>query len=340
MSFEKPPMQAVSHPVQKYEIKRLEPSVSKFLKVLEIDLDRLQRHKLNMEKLLSQENWKGLDKEQVNASRTIQQIKANIREIEKARRQVREEDLAKFDDKVECMKEKAVQSIEAFVAETLPTNSDSFRSSPATPECPSTDMNSTSLPSSLSNHQVQLHSIPDNTEAAASWENLQENLVELNEMIHEFASMVDHQGDQLDHIEDNIDKAQHDVNTGALSLGKAAKYKAAVIPVVGAVIGGVVAGPLGAIAMAKVGALAGAAAGGVVGYIGGNMIKKRQDNITEVEMNNLSQKSSSLSDSSSKEETSAQGSMMPWNWASSKPKEDGANKDTASVQLLQDPCRE
>ncbi|XP_046548928.1 syntaxin-17-like [Haliotis rubra] len=266
MSFEKSPMQAVSHPVQKYPIKRLEPSVSKFLKVLEIDLDRLQRHRLNMEKLLSQENWKGLNKEQINASRTIQQIKANIREIEKARGQIVEEDLAKFDDKVECMKEKAVQSIKAFVTETLPTNSDSCSSSPTTPSCPSADITSTSLPSSLGNHQVQLHVVPHNTEAAASWENLQENLVELNEMIHEFASMVDHQGDQLDHIEDNIDKAQHDVNAGALSLGKAAKYKAVIFPVVGAVIGGVVAGPVGAIAAAKLGGVVGVAAGGVAGH--------------------------------------------------------------------------
>ncbi|XP_046377157.1 syntaxin-17-like isoform X2 [Haliotis rufescens] len=307
MSFEKSPKQAVSHPVQKYPVRRLEPSISKFLKVLEIDLDRLHRHRLNIEKLLVHEDWKGLNKEQINASRTIQQIKANIREIEKARGQILEEDLPTFDKKVESMKEKAVESIEAFVTETVPPNSDSCSSSPSTPSCPSAEITSTSLPSSLGSHQVQLHLVPHNTEAAASWENLQENLVELNEMIHEFASMVEHQGEQIDHIEDNIEKAQQDVNTGALSLAKAAKYKAAILPVAGAVLGGVVAGPLGLLAGAKIGGLA-AAAGGVAGYFSGNMIKKRQDNITEVEMNNLSEKtSSSPSDSSSRDNTSTLG---------------------------------
>lgn len=73
--------------------------------------------------LLVHEDWKGLNKEQINASRTIQQIKANIREIEKARGQILEEDLPTFDKKVESMKEKAVESIEAFVTETVPPNS-------------------------------------------------------------------------------------------------------------------------------------------------------------------------------------------------------------------------
>ena len=37
--------------VHKYPIRRLEPSIKKFLKVLEIDLDRLHRHGINMQKV-------------------------------------------------------------------------------------------------------------------------------------------------------------------------------------------------------------------------------------------------------------------------------------------------
>jgi len=36
----------------KFPIKRLTPSVQKFCKVLQMDLDRLNRHKLNVEKVL------------------------------------------------------------------------------------------------------------------------------------------------------------------------------------------------------------------------------------------------------------------------------------------------
>ena len=36
---------------QKYPIRRLEPSIQKFLKVINIDLGRLHQHKLNIEKV-------------------------------------------------------------------------------------------------------------------------------------------------------------------------------------------------------------------------------------------------------------------------------------------------
>ena len=36
---------------QKYPIRRLEPSIQKFLKVIKIDLGRLHQHKLNIEKV-------------------------------------------------------------------------------------------------------------------------------------------------------------------------------------------------------------------------------------------------------------------------------------------------
>ena len=37
--------------IPKFPIKRLEPSIQKFLKVVEIDLDRLHKHRLNIEKV-------------------------------------------------------------------------------------------------------------------------------------------------------------------------------------------------------------------------------------------------------------------------------------------------
>lgn len=37
--------------IPKFSIKRLEPSIQKFLKVVEIDLDRLHKHRLNIEKV-------------------------------------------------------------------------------------------------------------------------------------------------------------------------------------------------------------------------------------------------------------------------------------------------
>ncbi|RUS82111.1 hypothetical protein EGW08_010123, partial [Elysia chlorotica] len=98
----------------KYPMKRLELSVHNFIKVLDIDLDRLHRHSENIKKLTNAEDWPGLHKEQVNASRTVQQIKANIREVERARTQVVDRDLGLFDSKVHDVKMKAISAVDEF----------------------------------------------------------------------------------------------------------------------------------------------------------------------------------------------------------------------------------
>ena len=60
-------------------------------------------------------DWPSLHTEQVHATRTVQQIKANIYEIEKTRLQVLEEDLDQFDQKIERMKHSALRSVKEFV---------------------------------------------------------------------------------------------------------------------------------------------------------------------------------------------------------------------------------
>ena len=51
----------------------------------------------------------------------------------------------------------------------------------------------------------------------------------------------------------------------SLSVLQATKYKAAVLPVAGAVLGTVLAGPVGLVAGAKIGGLLGVAGGGMAG---------------------------------------------------------------------------
>ena len=61
------------------------------------------------------EDWAGLHKEQINASRTVQQVKATLRELERTRSQVYEEELAQFDEQVQEVKLKAVEAVENFL---------------------------------------------------------------------------------------------------------------------------------------------------------------------------------------------------------------------------------
>lgn len=60
-------------------------------------------------------DWNALHRENINATRTVQQIKANIKEIKKLRNQVLEEDIEKFDNRTEPMVQQAIQTLQDFV---------------------------------------------------------------------------------------------------------------------------------------------------------------------------------------------------------------------------------
>ena len=60
-------------------------------------------------------DWTGLHKEQVNASRTVQQVKATLRELERTRQQVVDEDVEKFDRSLEEIKNQTVMAVKMFV---------------------------------------------------------------------------------------------------------------------------------------------------------------------------------------------------------------------------------
>ncbi|KAK2139125.1 hypothetical protein LSH36_2012g00000 [Paralvinella palmiformis] len=50
-SFDALPQERVKTASKRYPYKRLEPSVHKFIKVLQVDLDRLDKHRRNIEKV-------------------------------------------------------------------------------------------------------------------------------------------------------------------------------------------------------------------------------------------------------------------------------------------------
>ncbi|KAJ8320042.1 hypothetical protein KUTeg_001629 [Tegillarca granosa] len=262
--------------IQKYPIRRLEPSIQRFLKVIEIDIERLHKHRMNIEKFSRLSDWANLNQEQTNASRTVQQIKANVKEIEKTRKQVVDEDLELFDKKTENMKQMAVAGVLEFIhvnsTDKVDENDHSEISNTETLRQPflstqhdGLDLAYTSLPFDVDTHQLQIHAIPENSEAYHSWEELQESLVELNQLVHEFASSVQTQQESVDRIEDNIESVHGNIQQGTLQLGKAAKYKAAIFPIAGALIGTVVGGPFGLVAGAKIGGVFAAVTGGALG---------------------------------------------------------------------------
>ncbi len=68
---------------------------------------------------------------------------------------------------------------------------------------------------------------------------------------------------------------------------QASKLKAVTYPLIGAVVGGICGGPVGLAVGLKAGAAV-ALGGGLVGFFGGKYFKKKQDEATDIQLDNLS----------------------------------------------------
>lgn len=68
---------------------------------------------------------------------------------------------------------------------------------------------------------------------------------------------------------------------------QAAGYKLAVLPVAGALLGGVLAGPIGLLAGFKAAGLAAAVGGGALGFAGGNLVQKHRKARVDQQMRRL-----------------------------------------------------
>ncbi|XP_051262491.1 syntaxin-17 [Dicentrarchus labrax] len=276
----------------KLTLRRLEAPIHKFIKVaLPTDLERLQKHHNNILKYQHSQQWDRLHQEQINASRTVQQLRANIREMEKLCARVRAEDAGALEELVKPVRDRASAAARDFLL--LHSNP---MSQPPTPAAqPSSCVSSSGHASDdvdeepVSGRQIQLHlpEIPADQSAAESWDNLEEDLKELSGLVTEFSLLVHSQQGKIDSIEDNVNTAAANVEEGTKSLGKAVGYKMAVLPVAGALLGGVLGGPLGLLAGFKVAGVAAALGGGALGFAGGNLVQKHRKARVDLQMKQL-----------------------------------------------------
>ncbi|XP_072548296.1 syntaxin-17 [Salminus brasiliensis] len=282
--------------VGKLPLRRLEPPVQKFIKVvIPTDLERLSQHQHNIEKFQRSGQWDRLHQEHINASRTVQQLRSNLREMEKLCGRVRSTDAAALEKLVQPIRERASTAAQNF----LRLHSDSVNHlGPRPPQPLTTDIHSASdtaysdadvggAESPFTQSQLLLPAIPPEQNAAESWDSLEEDLLELNGLVNEFSSLVHAQQEKIDSIEANVSVAADNVEEGTRSLGKAARASLAVIPVAGAVVGTVLAGPLGLLAGFKVAGVAAAVGGGLLGFAGGNLIQRKKRERVELQLQQL-----------------------------------------------------
>ncbi|XP_006009686.1 syntaxin-17 [Latimeria chalumnae] len=288
---------------EKLPLRRLEGAVQKFIKVvIPTDLERLKKHQINIEKYQRCSLWEKLHQEQINAGRTVQQLRANMREMEKLCQRVRKEDATALEKMINPVKEQASAATVEFLKLHAESEKELTRQASAqealqpsslarsmTVEGPfPNDRTEGEMQSLAMQVQLPLPEIPQDQEAAESWEMLEEDLIELNTLINEFSQLVHSQQEKIDSIEDHVNTAAANVEEGTKNLGKAAKYKLAVLPVAGALIGGVVGGPIGLLAGFKVAGVAAAVSGGVLGFTGGKLIQRKREQTVEENMKKLS----------------------------------------------------
>ncbi|KAF7669712.1 hypothetical protein LDENG_00147340 [Lucifuga dentata] len=277
----------------KLTLRRLEAPIHKFIKVaLPTDLERLQKHHNNILKYQRSQQWDRLHHEHINASRTVQQLRANIQEMEKLCARVRAEDAAALEKLVKPVRNQASTAVRDF----LRLHSDPMPQSvppppPQPPNCLSTTFQPDESVCEETTYadQIQLHlpEIPTDQSAAESWDNLEEDLKELSGLVTEFSLLVHSQQEKIDSIEDNVNTAAANVEEGTKSLGKAVGYRLAVLPVAGALLGGVLGGPLGLLVGFKAAGVAAALGGGALGFAGGNLVQKHRQTRVELQMKQL-----------------------------------------------------
>ncbi|XP_059513482.1 syntaxin-17 [Myotis daubentonii] len=283
----------MSEDEEKVKLRRLEPAIQKFIKiVIPTDLERLKKHQINIEKYQRCRIWDKLHEEHINAGRTVQQLRSNIREMEKLCLKVQKDDLVLLRRMIDPVKEAAAagaaeflqlrqESVEElekqFHEETLSqpslTRSMTVGGAFHTTEAEADPQSMTQI--------YALPEIPRDQNAAESWETLEADLIELSQLVTEFSLLVNSQQEKIDSIEDHVNSAAVNVEEGTRNLGKAAKYKLAILPVAGALLGGAVGGPIGLLAGFKVAGIAAALGGGVLGFTGGKLIQRRKQKMTE-----------------------------------------------------------
>ncbi|KAF3691897.1 Syntaxin-17 [Channa argus] len=279
----------------KLTLRRLEAPIHKFIKVaLPTDLERLQKHHNNILKYQHSQQWDRLHQEHINASRTVQQLRANIREMEKLCARVRTEDADALEAFVKPVRDRASAAAQNFLflhSNPMPQHTPSPTAVGQKSSCvPSNSRADCEVGEDVAcGSQMQLHlpEIPADQSAAESWDNLEQDLKELSGLVTDFSLLVHSQQEKIDSIEDNVNTAAANVEEGTQSLGKAARYKLAVLPVAGALLGGVIGGPLGLLAGFKVAGVAAALGGGALGFAGGNLVQKHRKAQVDLQMKHL-----------------------------------------------------
>ncbi|KAI5730296.1 hypothetical protein M8J76_012150 [Diaphorina citri] len=263
-------------PNSKQSWKWIEPPLNTIKDLLLHHSSNLRKQKNAIIKEQRLNNWHAINQEQINASRTVKQLNATLKDLREIEAKVQRHDVDKFKRSIADIKKDALNVLKEYqdlenkiklVKENETSKSDDERKRMEDEEEAMNELSRQMLEIKQDNEQIQM--------VAAEMERLENNIHEVNEIFTDLAQIVHAQGETVSTIEDNIETAHENVIAGESQLAKAAKYKAGMYPLIGAVAGICVGGPIGALAGFKMGSVA-AVTGTIIGFTGGKMVKDKQ----------------------------------------------------------------
>ncbi|XP_037045429.1 syntaxin-17 [Bradysia coprophila] len=262
---------------ERIPLKRAEISIQKFNDVgIPHHRSLLRNHKSNIKKCLALSDWDKIQKEEINATRVVKQLKTLLMEMDSLRSKLVREDVKKFDELIWKSRQSAMEEMKSYMELQLKSPSTSKSSFDEDDDNSETTMDIHSVPQIQTQFQLSDHQIKSREACLAQFEQLQSEIGDLHDMFNKLNCEVHSQKDGINVIADNVEVAQVQVEQGEQSLKQAVRYKKAMYPLCGGLIGMCVGGPIGMLAGAKIGAGA-AVCCAFLGFTGGNVIKKQEE---------------------------------------------------------------
>lgn len=254
----------------KQPIRRLEIQINNFNVATPHHVDLLKRHKRNIQKYEAQQDWERMHKEHVNVSRIVKQLKELLYQMDTLRGQVLDSDINQFDKLTANARGSIMNAIKEYLE--LQLNLLSSR-----PESPKHEDEAHGHP--LNDRYVQLQEEQEDLQRQQAclhtWNNLQGDITHLHQLFADFNKIVDDQKELVNTAENDIEVTNVNVQEGEKFLQKAARYKVAMYPLAGAMMGTCIGGPVGLLAGLKIGGLT-AIGCGILGFTGASLLKKKE----------------------------------------------------------------
>ncbi|XP_037293348.1 syntaxin-17 isoform X2 [Manduca sexta] len=270
----------------KLPLKRVELSLTKFNEVaIPHHLDLLRQHKANIIKYEENGEYPRVRSEQVHARRVASQLRVLLAELETLRRQVRPEDLTKFDKLTQRSRDLTLRAIMDY----LDTSPLSINRRPPEQTVAGSTMSTDSvgiisrgddvqeLESPLIQLQVneQEVALREREAVLRGWSELQSEVRALHEAWQTVQAAALADRERVATVSTNVEVAAENVEVARTHLSAAERLKAGAMGAGGAVLGAALCGPAGLVLGAKAGAAA-ALAGSLLGYLGARLVGNRR----------------------------------------------------------------